>query len=424
MTQLHMLSSLILLLAGFAAAAPTNPVGLPDSTGFRLPIRNGNVAAASMVPNRYIIVYSKGFNSTTIDAKEASFAASLKKRNLGKRGLGGNPLSTEVKSYTLNKWRASVLDADDDMFMEIYNSNEVDYIEADTKVHTSVTISQTNATPGLARLSHNQAGNTNYVYDASAGEGVTAYIVDTGIRASHIEFEGRAVQAANFIDRVDTDENGHGSHVAGTIGGATYGVAKKVQLRAVKVLGADGGGSNSGVLDGLRFVFQDVQQRGLAGKAVMNMSLGGPKSDAINTAIKQLVSAGIIPVVAAGNENQDASATSPASSPDAITVGAIDAETDAKASFSNFGQPVDVFAPGVNVLSVGIRSDTDRKMLSGTSMASPHVAGLAAYLIGVQGQTQQPAAVENMVEGLASRTGAFVRGNQRGTTNIIANNGS
>ncbi|ATY62244.1 oryzin precursor [Cordyceps militaris] len=423
MTQLHYRFTSLLLLLGLAIAAPGRIANPPESTAFRLPVSNANVAVTNMIPNRYIVVYNKDFNSTSIDAKEASFAAALRKRNLGKRGLGGNPLSTEVNSLSMNKWRASILDADDDMFMEMYNSEEVSYIEADTRVHTQVVISQINAPPGLARLSHATNGPSNYLFDESAGQGVTVYIVDTGILPSHVEFEGRARSAANFVNQVDTDENGHGSHVAGTIGGATYGVAKRCELLGVKVLDASGGGANSGVLKGLQFVMNDVAERNVS-KAVMNMSLGGPRSKAINTAISQLAKAGVIPVVAAGNEDQDASTTSPASAPDAITVGAIDVRNDAKASFSNFGSSVAIFAPGVNILSVGIASNTDSKVLSGTSMASPHVAGLAAYLMGLRGLDQQPSQVEDLMKNLAGQTGARVRGNEQGTTNRIANNGS
>jgi subtilisin family serine protease len=173
----------------------------------------------------------------------------------------------------------------------------------------------------------------------------------------------------------------------------------------------------------MQFVIDDVQQKNIAGKAVMNMSLGGARSNAINRAIQAMFDAGIVPVVAAGNEAQDTANTSPGSAANAITVGAIDATTDERASFSNFGAGVDIFAPGVDVLSVGIASDIATDTLSGTSMASPHVAGLAAYLMALQGLTQ-PIEVTELIKNLAASSGASVKNNVRGTSNLIANNGN
>lgn len=202
MARLHQVITSLLLLLGIAAAAPRN-VNIPGQTmGFRLPISNAQALDTDIIPNRYIVVYNNTFAQDAIDAKEASFSATIKKRNLGKRGLGGNALSTEVMSFRMDAWRASVLDADDDMFMDMFNSNEVEYIEADTWVSTKVMIAQTNAPPGLNRLSHSQPGAQTYVFDDSAGQGITAYVVDTGIRTTHTEFEGRATFGANFVDNV------------------------------------------------------------------------------------------------------------------------------------------------------------------------------------------------------------------------------
>lgn len=168
---------------------------------------------------------------------------------------------------------------------------------------------------------------------------------------------------------------------------------------------------------------EDAVAKGRSGKAVMNMSLGGGQSRALNSAINAIADAGVVPVVAAGNENQDTANTSPGSAERAITVGAIDQRTDERADFSNFGELVDIFAPGVNVLSLGIASDTATESLSGTSMASPHVAGLAAYLMALEGITDQAAVADRIVE-LASLTGARVSNNVPGTTSLIANNGN
>ena len=171
-----------------------------------------------------------------------------------------------------------------------------------------------------------------------------------------------------------------------------------------------------------RTVVNNVTAARLGGKAVMNMSLGGGFDPAINAAINKLEAAGVVPVVAAGNESQDTAETSPGSAEAAITVGAIDQRNDTMANFSNFGRLVDVFAPGVRVQSVGIETDTATNVLSGTSMASPHVAGLAAYLMALEGITGVKA-VSDRIKALAQGTGANVIGNPRGTTDLIANNG-
>ncbi|KAK1676473.1 subtilase [Colletotrichum godetiae] len=415
------------LIAAVLPAALAAPFGLSNSastndSGSFMGVPISNLNAANLIPNKYIVVYNNTFDDDAISSKMSSFAASIKKRNIGKRSLDGRSLSTSTRNFKMNAWRATVMEADDSMIMSVMNADEVAYVEQDAKVQISATVSQTNAPPGLVRMSHAAAGEAGYVFDQTGGDGITAYIVDTGILTTHSEFQGRATFGANFINSVDTDENGHGSHVAGTIGGQTFGVAKNVNLIGVKVLDGDGAGSNSGVLDGMQFVIDDVAKKNLTGKAVMNMSLGGSASAAVNRAIQALNNAGIVPVVAAGNENQDAANTSPASAANAITVGAIDARNDRKASFSNFGTVVDIFAPGVNILSVGITSDTATNTLSGTSMASPHVAGLAAYLMGLEGLNTVKAVTDRMLA-LAEASGASVQRNTAGTTNLIANNG-
>ncbi|KAK2731930.1 subtilisin-like protease [Colletotrichum kahawae] len=413
------------LLPALGLAAPFGLGASSSSTntsGSFMGVPISNLDALDLIPNKYIVVYNNTFDDDAIDMKQQSFISSIKKRNIGKRALDGRELSTSTKSFKMNGWRAMTMEADDTFIMSVMSADEVAYVEQDAKVKLSATVSQTNAPPGLVRLSHAAAGETGYVFDQTGGQGITAYIVDTGIMTTHSEFETRATFGANFINSVDTDENGHGSHVAGTIGGRTFGVAKNVDLIGVKVLDGDGAGSNSGVLEGMQFVIDDVQKKNLTGKAVMNMSLGGSASQAVNRAIQALNNAGVVPVVAAGNENQDAGNTSPASAPNAITVGAIDARNDRKASFSNFGQSVDVFAPGVNILSVGITSNTATNTLSGTSMASPHVAGLAAYLMGLEGLNTVKAVTDRILA-LSDASGATVQQNTAGTTNRIANNG-
>ncbi|KAI5859679.1 subtilisin-like protein [Durotheca rogersii] len=401
-------------------ASPLNTWRPSAEAGTSVGVFVSNPDATDVVPNSYIVVYNKNFTDDDINTYEAAVKVAVKKRNLGKRGLHGQLLSTRVRSFSMSGWRAMALDSDDLMMNDINNAEMVKYIEANTYVKASALMSQINAPDGLVRLSHAQTNGTGYVFDDSAGEGITAYIVDTGIRVTHEDFQGRATMGFNAVEEEEaTDLNGHGSHVAGTVGGATFGVAKNVKLVGVKVLDAQGGGTNADVIDGLNFVAQDA----VKGKSVMNMSLGGPASRAVNDAIERLFSNGVVPVVAAGNEAQNAANVSPASSPNAITVGAIDQLTDRRASFSNFGRVIDIYAPGVNVESVGISSDTASETLSGTSMASPHIAGLAAYLMALEGITDA-GAVSDRIKELGAATGASVRRNVRGTTSAIANNGN
>ncbi|KAH8173792.1 subtilase family protein [Sarocladium implicatum] len=419
------------LLATLVAGAAVPRDAKDGSMGILgLPIIN--YATTSRIPNRYIVMYNESYDDVAVTANMAHWTAEVQKRNLNKRGEMGHLLSTNVRSASVGKWRCMALDADDAMIADIYNSPEVAYVEADTYVNTTMTIAQTNAPIGLDRLSSAQAGqDSNYVFDANGGQGITVYVVDTGVRASHVEFEGRATLAANFADNVNEDVNGHGSHVAGTIAGATFGVAKKADIVGVKVLGGDGGGSTSGVIDGMNFVGQQVQAKNQGGKAVLNMSLGGQASNAMNQMISALTALNIVCVVAAGNEFADTINTSPGSAEQAITVGAIDPRNDEMAPFSNFGTPVDIFAPGVDILSVGIQNDQATNVLSGTSMASPHVAGLAAYIMSLTGETD-PVAIKNQMAQLATGTGAQVlpvQGTnanffqQTNTTRLIANNG-
>jgi len=302
----------------------------------------------------------------------------------------------------------------------------VEYIEQDAVVQTSeikfekkAYTTQTSATWGLTRISHRNRGSTSYTYDTTDGADTCSYVIDTGIEIDHPEFEGRAEFLANFVgDGSDTDGKGHGTHVAGTIGSKTYGVAKKTKLYAVKVLNAQGSGTNSGVIAGINFVANDVKTRTCPKGAVANMSLGGSRSSSVNSAAAGLVSAGVFLAVAAGNDAQDATNHSPASEPSAYTVGATDS-SDNFAYFSNFGSVVDMLAPGVSILSTWLNGSTNT--ISGTSMATPHVAGLAAYLLSFEGK-KTPADLSARLTSLASRN--KISGVPSGTVNRLAFNGN
>jgi len=278
----------------------------------------------------------------------------------------------------------------------------VAYVEEDGVMTMDTT--QTNPPWGLDRIDQrNRPTNGTYVFNHT-GAGVFAYVIDTGIRTTHTQFGGRAANVFDAFGGNGADCNGHGTHVSGTIGGSTYGVAKSVNLRGVRVLDCNGSGSTSGVIAGVNWVTSNHSN-----PAVANMSLGGGASSSLDTAVNNLSNSGVSIAVAAGNSNTDACTQSPARAANAITVGAT-TTTDARASFSNFGTCLDLFAPGSGILSSWFSSDTATATLSGTSMASPHVAGVAALYKQVN-----PSASSTTVRN------AIVNG---ATTNVVTGAGS
>lgn len=270
----------------------------------------------------------------------------------------------------------------------------VAYVESDATVSmneslTSPPLAQNSATWGLDRIDQvDRPLSSQYLYQYQ-GAGVYAFVLDTGILATHQDFGGRVQPGTGFISdgNGSSDCNGHGTHVAGTIGGSQWGVAKGVTLVPVRVLDCAGSGSWSGVIAGLDWVASQTAMR----PAVANLSLGGAKSSSVNAAVAAAVGKGVTMVVAAGNSNADACNTSPASEPSAITVGAT-TNADARASYSNFGSCLDIFAPGSSITSAWYTGTAATQTLSGTSMASPHVAGVAALALAAN-----PASTPDMV---------------------------
>jgi subtilisin family serine protease len=338
--------------------------------------------AAGVVPGQYIVVYRK-------DVAAKTLAAASKGRR--------HRYSSALKGF------AGALSAAD--LKRLRRDPNVAYIQADRVITISTT--QTGATWGLDRVDQrNLPLNGTYTYTPT-GAGVTAYIIDTGIRFDHAEFGGRAVTGYDAVDGGSADDcNGHGTHVSGTVGGTTYGVAKAVKLVGVRVLNCSGSGTTSQVVAGIDWVTANHQ----AGQpAVANMSLGGGADTVLDDAVRRSIADGITYAIAAGNSNANACSSSPARVTEAITVGAT-TNTDARSSFSNYGTCLDLFAPGSSITSAWYTSTTATNTISGTSMATPHVTGVAAlYLQGAP--TAAPATVRDAIVNTA-------------TTNVVTNPGT
>jgi subtilisin family serine protease len=251
---------------------------------------------------------------------------------------------------------------------------------------------------------------------AGTGKGVTIYVIDTGVRVTHHDFGGRASSLWDVVsgDADAQDCNGHGTHVAGTAAGKTYGVAKGATIKAVRVLGCAGTGTWAGVAEGLDRAVDDAVN-GNALPAVANLSIGGPSSEVMDTAVANATALGMNVVVAAGNASSDACLGSPAEAPSAITVAASD-RSDAFASFSNRGSCVDIVAPGVSITSDWNTKDNATKILSGTSMASPHVAGAVALLLGADGSMSPSQVVSRL---MTAASGGTLTGVPTGTPNEL-----
>jgi subtilisin family serine protease len=355
----------ILVMGGIAVAgavaASVVAIGTADASTQEAGVIRA-AGSADAVRNSYLVVLK--------DSDVSSAAVDSTSRTLTAKHGGA------VKQTWNSALRGFELSASEATARTYARDPRVAYVEANQRVHVFGT---ENNPPsyGLDRVDQrNLPLDHKYTFPSTASN-VHAYIIDTGIRTTHQEFGGRAGVGTDTVGdgRNGQDCNGHGTHVAGTVGGSTVGIAKAVQLVAVRVLDCNGSGTNAGVIQGIDWVTRNAIK-----PAVANMSLGGGASSTLDAAVQRSINAGVTYALAAGNENQNACNTSPARVGAAITVGATDA-SDNRASFSNFGTCVDIFAPGVNIVSSFNNSDTARATLSGTSMATPHVTGAAALVL-------------------------------------------
>lgn len=357
--------------------------------------------AGRVKANSYVVTLKDDVNKAELLASQAEIASSVTHAEWDARLLNG--FAGVFNAEQLNALRSS----------EFVKSIHEDGIYTIQGV-------QTDAAWGLGRLTstdrltgNDLSLNYTYVYDdAVQGSGVDIYVVDTGINTAHVDFGGRSTFGFAAGTLPSVDDHGHGTHVAAIATGTRYGVAKLANTIAVKVLDASGGGTLANVVSGFNYVLTAASATGRP--SIASASLGGGASTAIDAAVQALVDAGIHVVVAAGNSNVDAGTTSPARVAGAITVGAASI-TDAKASFSNYGSIVDIWAPGVDITSAFIGSTTATHVYSGTSQATPHVSGLAALYISLNGNTT-PA---DLATSLPSLSGVL-SGIPSGTINRLA----
>lgn len=310
--------------------------------------------------------------------------------NLRKEHIAQHTNATILHEYDFGSFQGYAAEMPEEELSIALNSPLVEIVEQDGIVRASACTTQSGATWGLVRTSQQNLNiNGNYFYeDSLAGNGIRAYVIDTGIYCAHNDFGNRCVWGTNTVDNSNSDGNGHGTHVAGTIGGSTYGLAKGCTLVAVKVLNAGGSGTTAGVIAGVNWVVTDVNKHNAKAKygkkapakGVSNMSLGGGRSTTMNNAVNAMVEAEVVSAVAAGNDNSNACNYSPASAELAIGAGAT-SNSDSRSSFSNYGNCVDIFAPGQSITAPWIGNPNADNTISGTSMASPHIAGIAVKLI-------------------------------------------
>jgi aqualysin 1 len=357
-----------------------------------------HIARSGLIPNQYIVVL-KGHLPAHPTKRSERKATAADERVA--RSAGAKPLF--VYDADLEGFAADLTHAE---LSELRHSRAVKFVEQDERVHETAALeTQTGAPWDLTRIDERALDlNGLYRYSPAAGRGVSIYIIDTGIQVTNVDFGSRARLAFNSVDSRNDDCNGHGTHVAGIAGGTKYGVAKLATLVGVKVLSCQGSGTISGVIEGVNW----VTAHHVAGKSVANLSLGGGANPAMDDAVRHMVDSGVFVSVAAGNDNGNACNYSPARVPDAFTVAASD-NADGKASFSNWGGCVDAYAPGVAITSDWIGSPAATNTISGTSMAAPIVAGIAALYLSEHLST--PAATmawlrENATAGVISRDAA------------------
>ncbi|GJC97381.1 subtilisin-like serine protease [Colletotrichum higginsianum] len=440
-------------VAGLAAVASATPsLSIETIHDGAAPIISST--NAETVPNSYIIKFKKHVSDTGAEdhhnwvqqLHSSSQQERLELRKRGQDSLVNDAFHGLKHTYKIgNDFLGYAGHFDEATIEKVRRHPDVEFIEVDSVVHTQVPVksqvedkcdgeTEKQAPWGLARVSHRKSlGFTNYdkyLYAEDAGEGVDAYVIDTGTNVDHVDFEGRAKWGKTIPSGdQDADGNGHGTHCSGTIAGKKYGVAKKANVYAVKVLRSNGSGTMSDVVKGVEWAAtshteqvkaaKDGKRKGFKG-SVANMSLGGGKTQALDAVVNAAVDAGIHFAVAAGNDNADACNYSPAAAAKAVTVGATELG-DRRSYFSNYGKCTDIFAPGTNIKSTWIGSKYAVNTISGTSMASPHICGLLAYYLSLQPASDSEYSLKKAL--ISVGTVGALADIPRDTPNVLAWNG-
>ncbi|KAF4427925.1 hypothetical protein F53441_14075 [Fusarium austroafricanum] len=365
-----------------------------------------------LVPGRFIVA----LKPTGVDLDlHARWVSDVHGKTLARRGTESGKID---KTFSFPGFQGYSGSFDEETVEIIKANSSVLHVEPEHTFTVASPATQQSPPWGLSALSNSNppTSSASYTYDSSAGAGTFVYVLDSGIFLAHEEFQGRAVFGTDTSGV--SSEKKHGTLVAAIVNGATYGVAKKSTVVDVQVLGDDTG-SSSGVLAGLSWTVNDVVSKNRAGKAVINMSLSGANSVILNDAVQKAIDVSIPVVVAAGNANQDASTGSPANQPNAITVAASNKDYQ-RWAWSNWGPGCDIFAPGEQITSAWPTSASATYTASGTSEAAPHVAGLVAYLLALEG-SRTPAQIWSRVQELAIKKKIT---DTKGVPNLLAYNGN
>ncbi|KAK1472408.1 alkaline proteinase [Colletotrichum cuscutae] len=365
--------------------------------------RSQQQQSTAAIPGRWIVTLKSGIDKRDVE-QHLDWIHDTHRRSLSRGQTSG-----VERTFGIRDFHAYTGEFDEELLVEIQAKNEVIAIEPDHGASLAALTEQNSPAPTWI---------ISYMYDSSAGTGTFAYVLDSGIRISHPDFQGRAIKGTNVFPEVAHDDDfGHGTHVAGTIGSVQFGVAKNATLVDVKTTRV-AYGTTAKIIEALEWSVQNITNTpGRAGRSVISMSLATATSTALNDAVDAATALGVFVVVGAGNDGKDASTRSPASAPAAFTVGAIDINST-RATWSNFGPSVDVFAAGVDVRLTSLYQD-GTELLSGTSMSTPHISGLALYLKGLEGSVvDAPAAIGARIKELATK--GIVAGSGVGSPNLVA----